>query len=194
MERNDAVHLRTARVFLSYKRHAEPDQSLAGDILAGLSSAGHEVFIDQHLTVVQRVSVCRPGSARPAHAGGTVVGRATPSLVRSSVHALSSRGGARAAPRAAGRIRRRDRHDSAPRVHRRFFCGHPLPVPESRGRSGSPAAVVRAHRRRYPGRFDQGHDPHPVQHRTQNRPDGFHVGRSLAAGHSSLGACASAAS
>ncbi len=53
MERNDAVHLRTARVFLSYKRHAEPDQSLAGDILAGLSSAGHEVFIDQHLTVGQ---------------------------------------------------------------------------------------------------------------------------------------------
>ena len=30
MERNDAVHLRTARVFLSYKRNAEPDQSSRG--------------------------------------------------------------------------------------------------------------------------------------------------------------------
>lgn len=44
---------RTVRIFLSYKRNVEPDQSLAGDVVASLSRAGHEVFIDQRLTVGQ---------------------------------------------------------------------------------------------------------------------------------------------
>jgi AAA-like domain/TIR domain len=44
---------RTARIFLSYKRNVEPDQSLAGDVVASLSGAGHSVFIDQRLTVGQ---------------------------------------------------------------------------------------------------------------------------------------------
>ena len=44
---------RTARIFLSYKRNVEPDQSLAGDVVASLSGAGHAVFIDQRLTVGQ---------------------------------------------------------------------------------------------------------------------------------------------
>lgn len=42
------------RIFLSYKRNVEPDESLAHDIVAGLSEAGHPVFIDQRLTVGQR--------------------------------------------------------------------------------------------------------------------------------------------
>jgi hypothetical protein len=53
MERPDMVQTRTARIFLSYKRHAEPDQTLAGAIAAGLSDAGHDVFTDQRLTVGQ---------------------------------------------------------------------------------------------------------------------------------------------
>ena len=44
---------RTARIFLSYKRNVEPDQSLARDVVASLSEAGHSVFIDQRLTVGQ---------------------------------------------------------------------------------------------------------------------------------------------
>jgi AAA-like domain/TIR domain len=44
---------RAARVFLSYKRHVEPDQALASEVLAGLSRAGCAVFVDQHLTVGQ---------------------------------------------------------------------------------------------------------------------------------------------
>jgi AAA-like domain/TIR domain len=44
---------RTARVFLSYKRHVEPDQALAQEMVSGLSAAGHSVFIDQRLTVGQ---------------------------------------------------------------------------------------------------------------------------------------------
>jgi hypothetical protein len=44
---------RTARIFLSYKRNVEPDQSLAHDVVASLSEAGHSVFIDQRLTVGQ---------------------------------------------------------------------------------------------------------------------------------------------
>ena len=47
------VATRTARVFLSYKRNVEPDQSLAHDVVASLSEAGHHVFIDQRLTVGQ---------------------------------------------------------------------------------------------------------------------------------------------
>jgi hypothetical protein len=42
-----------ARVFLSYKRNVEPDQALAHELVAGLSGAGHRVFIDQRLTVGQ---------------------------------------------------------------------------------------------------------------------------------------------
>jgi len=45
--------VRIARVFLSYKRHVEPDQTLAQEILAGLSKAGHAVFIDQQMVVGQ---------------------------------------------------------------------------------------------------------------------------------------------
>jgi hypothetical protein len=44
---------RVARVFLSYKRNVEPDQSLAREIEAGLSAAGVAVFIDQRLLVGQ---------------------------------------------------------------------------------------------------------------------------------------------
>jgi hypothetical protein len=44
---------RTARVFLSYKRHVEPDQTLAREMVAGLSSSGCAVFIDERLTVGQ---------------------------------------------------------------------------------------------------------------------------------------------
>jgi hypothetical protein len=48
-----STQTRTARVFLSYKRHVEPDQTLAQQMVAGLSQAGHAVFIDQRLTVGQ---------------------------------------------------------------------------------------------------------------------------------------------
>ena len=48
-----AVQARVARVFLSYKRHVEPDQSLAGELVRGLEQAGCTVFIDQRLTVGQ---------------------------------------------------------------------------------------------------------------------------------------------
>ena len=44
---------RTARIFLSYKRNVEPDQTLAHEVVACLSGAGHDVFIDQRLTVGQ---------------------------------------------------------------------------------------------------------------------------------------------
>jgi hypothetical protein len=43
----------SARVFLSYKRNVEPDQSLASETVAALEQAGHTVFIDQRLTVGQ---------------------------------------------------------------------------------------------------------------------------------------------
>jgi hypothetical protein len=42
-----------ARVFISYKRNVNPDQLLAREIVASLSGAGHDVFIDQQLTVGQ---------------------------------------------------------------------------------------------------------------------------------------------
>jgi hypothetical protein len=45
--------LRTTRVFLSYKRNVEPDQSLAREVEAALSAAGYAVFIDQRLLVGQ---------------------------------------------------------------------------------------------------------------------------------------------
>src|SRR6476469_6815146 len=48
-----AVQTRVARVFLSYKRHVEPDQTLAGDLVRGLEQAGCTVFTDQRLTVGQ---------------------------------------------------------------------------------------------------------------------------------------------
>jgi len=47
------AHARAARVFLSYKRNMEPDQTLAGEVVRGLEGAGHAVFIDQRLTVGQ---------------------------------------------------------------------------------------------------------------------------------------------
>ena len=47
------VQTRSARVFLSYKRHVEPDQSLAGEMVGALEKAGHTVFIDQRLTIGQ---------------------------------------------------------------------------------------------------------------------------------------------
>jgi len=42
-----------ARIFLSYKRNVEPDQPLALKVMQSLSSQGHDVFIDQVLTVGQ---------------------------------------------------------------------------------------------------------------------------------------------
>jgi hypothetical protein len=42
-----------ARIFLSYKRNVEPDQTLAHELAAGLSEAGHDVFIDRRLTIGQ---------------------------------------------------------------------------------------------------------------------------------------------
>ena len=44
---------RDARIFLSYKRHAQPDQTLAHEMVEGLSRAGCTVFIDRRLTVGQ---------------------------------------------------------------------------------------------------------------------------------------------
>lgn len=41
------------RVFISYKRNVEPDQTLAGQVLEGLTNAGHTVFIDERLSVGQ---------------------------------------------------------------------------------------------------------------------------------------------
>ena len=48
-----AVGTSQARIFLSYKRNVEPDQALAHELVAGLSGAGHPVFIDQRLTIGQ---------------------------------------------------------------------------------------------------------------------------------------------
>ena len=42
-----------ARIFLSYKRNVEPDQTLAHELVTGLSGAGHNVFIDRRLNVGQ---------------------------------------------------------------------------------------------------------------------------------------------
>ena len=53
MRVESSVQTRVARVFLSYKRNQEPDQSLAREIVGGLADAGHSVFIDQRLTVGQ---------------------------------------------------------------------------------------------------------------------------------------------
>jgi AAA-like domain/TIR domain len=53
MGASSGVEARTARVFLSYKRNSEPDQTIAGQVAAGLSHAGHAVFTDQQLTVGQ---------------------------------------------------------------------------------------------------------------------------------------------
>ena len=47
------VQAHSARVFLSYKRHVEPDQTLAGEMVVALENAGHTVFIDQRVTVGQ---------------------------------------------------------------------------------------------------------------------------------------------
>jgi len=43
----------SAQIFLSYKRNVEPDHTLASEVVAGLSAAGHRVFIDQQLAVGQ---------------------------------------------------------------------------------------------------------------------------------------------
>lgn len=40
-----------AQIFISYKRHAEPDEPLAQRLRTVLEQAGHHVFIDQKLTV-----------------------------------------------------------------------------------------------------------------------------------------------
>jgi len=42
-----------SRVFLSYKRNAEPDEPLARQVLQSLTSQGHSVFIDQKLKIGQ---------------------------------------------------------------------------------------------------------------------------------------------
>lgn len=40
-----------AQIFISYKRHAEPDEPLALQLRTALEQAGHRVFIDQALSV-----------------------------------------------------------------------------------------------------------------------------------------------
>jgi len=50
---SQALSTSSARIFLSYKRNVEPDQTLAHDLVAGLSGAGHAVFIDQRLAIGQ---------------------------------------------------------------------------------------------------------------------------------------------
>jgi hypothetical protein len=47
------VQAQVVRVFLSYKRNVEPDQTIAQHVLAGLSAAGHAVFIDRQIRVGQ---------------------------------------------------------------------------------------------------------------------------------------------
>jgi TIR domain len=37
------------RVFLSYKRHSDPDEGLALQVHGALAEAGHSVFIDQDM-------------------------------------------------------------------------------------------------------------------------------------------------
>jgi hypothetical protein len=49
-----AVQVHTRRVFLSYKRNVEPDQTLAAEVVAGLETAGYPAFIDRRLTVGRR--------------------------------------------------------------------------------------------------------------------------------------------
>jgi hypothetical protein len=44
----------SAKIFISYKRNAEPDQSLAARIFEALQQQGHSVFIDRTLTVGQQ--------------------------------------------------------------------------------------------------------------------------------------------
>ncbi len=53
MSVTQAVNTSRARIFLSYKRNVEPDQTLAHELVAGLTGAGHAVFIDQRLAVGQ---------------------------------------------------------------------------------------------------------------------------------------------
>jgi hypothetical protein len=48
-----ARELPPVRVFLSYKRNAEPDEPLAGQILQSLTDQGHSVFIDQKIRIGQ---------------------------------------------------------------------------------------------------------------------------------------------
>jgi len=38
------------RVFLSYKRHSDPDEGLALEVHRALAEAGHHVFIDQEMS------------------------------------------------------------------------------------------------------------------------------------------------
>lgn len=44
---------RVQQVFVSYKRNIEPDQTIAGQIVAALTAQGHSVFIDQRLKIGQ---------------------------------------------------------------------------------------------------------------------------------------------
>ena len=53
MSVSQALSTSPARIFLSYKRNVEPDQTLAHELVAGLSGAGHAVFIDQRLAIGQ---------------------------------------------------------------------------------------------------------------------------------------------
>jgi hypothetical protein len=45
------VASRVAKIFVSYKRNVDPDQALAGRVVAELTAAGHSVFYDQRLKV-----------------------------------------------------------------------------------------------------------------------------------------------
>src|SRR5438132_8921673 len=40
-----------SRIFVSYKRNADPDEPMAKHVVAALESLGHDVFIDQHMLV-----------------------------------------------------------------------------------------------------------------------------------------------
>ena len=53
MSVSQALSTSPARIFLSYKRNVEPDQTLAHELVAGLVRAGHAVFIDQRLALGQ---------------------------------------------------------------------------------------------------------------------------------------------
>ena len=67
-----------------------------------------------------------------AHVLVGLVGRAVRPGLRPSLHALPARRRAGRAQRAAGGLRRRDRHHAAPRFHRRLLRRDPVPLPASR--------------------------------------------------------------
>lgn len=43
----------SAKIFISYKRNVEPDQTLAAGVFEALQQQGHSVFIDRTMTVGQ---------------------------------------------------------------------------------------------------------------------------------------------